>query len=85
MVPPTHIPGVHTSLDPSSENTAATGRVKPNRMVATAVIMAPPIMNGRRLPNLDFELSASTPVLYSLSTKVLGRRDRWLYQREAER
>lgn len=53
----------HTNPDPSSENIPATGRVKPNSIVATAVMIAPPTMNGRRLPNLDFELSASTPVL----------------------
>ena len=65
----------HTSLDPSSENMPATGRVKPNRTVATAVMIAPPIMNGRRLPNLDLELSARTPVLDDLSAKVVGPRD----------
>ena len=65
-------PEVRTSPDPSSENIPAMGRVKPNRTVAAAVIMAPPIINGRRLPNLDFELSARTPTLYNLS---VGRSD----------
>ena len=64
---------MHTSPEPSSENIPATGRVKPSRMVATAVMIAPPIMNGRRLPNLDFELSASTPALQDLSTKMAER------------
>jgi hypothetical protein len=64
---------VLTSPEPSSENIPATGRVKPNSTVAMAVTIAPPIMNGRRLPNLDFELSASTPVLYKLSGETVER------------
>jgi len=74
LFPTARTPEVFTSVDPSSENMPATGRVKPNRTVATAVMIAPPIMNGRRLPNFDFELSASTPELHDLSTRVVEQR-----------
>lgn len=50
-----------TEDDPGVVNKAASGRVYPNRRVAKQHIAAPIHIKGRRLPNRDFELSASTP------------------------
>ncbi len=54
--------GVLTAVEPHDVSIEAKGLVKPRRSIAAVQIKTPSSMYGLRRPNLDFELSASTPV-----------------------